>query len=50
MDYLSIFFVSSSIAFINILQFLEYRSFISLVKFILTYFSLFDVILNRIFF
>ena len=41
-------FVSSSIYFINVLQFSEYRSFTSLVKFILRYFIIFGAILNRI--
>lgn len=34
------FFVSSLISFINILQFSGYKSFTSLVKFILKYFTL----------
>ena len=42
------FFVSSSVSFISVLQFSEYRPFTSLVKFIPRYFILFDVILNRI--
>ena len=42
------FFVSSSISFINIFLFLEYRSFVSFVKFIPRYFIMFDAISNRI--
>ena len=42
-------FVLSSISFINVLQFSEYRSFTFLVKFILRYFNFFDVIINGIF-
>ena len=41
-------FISSSISFINDLKFSNYKSFISLIKFILRYFILFDVILNGI--
>ena len=41
-------FVSSSIPFISVLQFSEYRSFISLVRFIPRYFILFDAIANGI--
>ena len=44
------FFVSSSISFIHVLQFSEYRTFTSLVKFILRYCNIFDAILNKIFF
>ena len=41
-------FISSSISLINVLKFSNYKSFISLIKFILRYFILFDVILNGI--
>jgi len=41
-------FVLSLLSFINILQFSEYRSFVSLGRFILRYFILFDVIVNGI--
>ena len=44
------YFVPSSISSINILQFSVYRSFISLVKLILTCYILFDAILNDIVF
>ena len=40
-------FISSSISFISLLQFSEYRSFTSLVKFIPRHFILFKVIVNR---
>ena len=43
-------FVSSSVSIISILQFSKYMSFTSLVKFILRYFILFDVIENEIVF
>ena len=43
------FFELSSISLITILSFPEYRPFTSLIKFILKYFILFDVILNGIF-
>ena len=43
-------FVSSSISFINSLQFLVYRSFTSLVKFILKYFIIFLAFVNGIVF
>ena len=42
------FLVSSSISFISILQYSEYMCFISLTKFIASYFILFHVILNSI--
>ena len=41
-------FVSSSISFISVLQFLEYRSFASLGRFIPRYFILFAAIVNGI--
>uniref|UniRef100_A0A8D0U4R2 Uncharacterized protein n=1 Tax=Sus scrofa TaxID=9823 RepID=A0A8D0U4R2_PIG len=41
-------FVSSLISFISILQFSEYRSFVSLGRFIPKYFILFDAMLNGI--
>ena len=41
-------FVSSLIYFISILQFSEYRSFVSLGRFISRYFILFDVMVNAI--
>ena len=41
-------FVSSSVSFINILEFSVYRSFTSLVKCILGYFILFDATVNVI--
>uniref|UniRef100_A0A8D1V8X9 Uncharacterized protein n=1 Tax=Sus scrofa TaxID=9823 RepID=A0A8D1V8X9_PIG len=41
-------FVSSSISFISILQFSEYRSFASLGRFIPKYFSLLDTMVNGI--
>ena len=43
-------FVSSSVSIINVLQFSEYRSFISLAVFIPRYFILFDAIVNGILF
>ena len=43
-------FVSSSICFVKVLQFSVYRSFTSLIKFILKCFIHFDVIINRSFF
>ena len=43
-------FVSFSISFINVLQFAEYKSFNSLVKFIHSYFILFNAIINGIVF
>ena len=39
-------FVASSISFISILEFLEYRSFASLGKFIPRYFILFEAVVN----
>ena len=44
------FICLSLISFINILQFSGYRSFTSLVKFILVYFILFDAVINVIVF
>ena len=41
-------FVSSSVSFISVLQFSEYRSFASLGRFIPRYFILFDVMVNGI--
>ena len=41
-------FVSSSISFICVLWFSEYRSFISLVRFIPRYFNIFGLIVNEI--
>ena len=41
-------FVSSSISFISVLQFSEYRSFVSLGRFITRYFILFDAMENGI--
>ena len=41
-------FVLSSISFINVLYFSEYMSFTSLVKFVVRYFILFDLIVNGI--
>ena len=41
-------FVSSSLSFINILQFSVYRSFTSLAKFTCSYFILFDTVVNGI--
>ena len=41
-------FVSSSISFFSVLQFSEYRFFISLVTFIPSYFILFEAIVNGI--
>ena len=43
-------FVSSSISFFSVLNFPEYRSFISLVRFIPKYFILFEAIVNGIIF
>ena len=40
-------FVSSLISFISVLQFSEYKSFVSLGRFIPRYFILFDVMVNR---
>ena len=50
MEILPSVFVSSSVSFISVsvLQFSEYRSFISLVKFIPRYFILLDVMVNGI--
>ena len=39
--------VSSSVSFVGVLQFLVYRSFTSLVKFIPKYFIVFDAIVNE---
>ena len=41
-------FVLSSISFISILQFSQYRSFVSLGRFIPRYFTVFDAMVNRI--
>ena len=46
MEYLSIFLISSSISFINVLQFSMYRSFTSMAKYIPRYFILLDVFVN----
>ena len=43
-------FVSPSISFFSVLQFFEYRSFTSLVRFIPSYFILFETIVNGIVF
>ena len=43
-------FVSSSISFFSVLNFPEYRSFTSLVRFIPKYFILFEAIVNGIIF
>ena len=42
-------FVSSSVSFVSVLQFSEYRSFVSLGRFIPRYFILFDVMINKVF-
>ena len=41
-------FVSSSVSFVSVLQFSEYRSFVSLGRFIPRYFILFDAIVTEI--
>ena len=41
-------FVSSSFCFMNVLQFLEYRSFVSLGSFIPRYFILFDAMVSGV--
>ena len=41
-------FVSSSVSFINSLQFLVYRSFIFFVKFIPKYFIVFDALVTEV--
>ena len=43
-------FVLSSVSFVDVLEFFEYRSFISLVKFIPSYFILFDAIITGVVF
>uniref|UniRef100_A0A8D1A2J3 Uncharacterized protein n=1 Tax=Sus scrofa TaxID=9823 RepID=A0A8D1A2J3_PIG len=43
-------FVSSSVSFINVLQFSEHKSFTSLVKFITKYFTFYAVIVNDVVF
>ena len=49
MEYLCLF-VSSSVSFSNVLLLLVYKSFTSLIKFILRYFILSDAIVNGIVF
>ena len=48
MVYLSICLCSSSVSFIRVLQFSEYRSFVSFGRFIPRYFVLFDAMENGI--
>ena len=41
-------FASSLVSFINVLQFSEYRAFVSLGRFIPKYFIIFDVMVNEV--